>query len=168
MNLLCFLIERPGRVAGLGLLGPFRTLVGNPALEELRLQLATTADAVSPELAREFQESTLARPIPSERLQSAVSESQKMPGRIWKALTRHLLDEDFSGDLARIGAPALVVWGERDVFTSRKEQERLVATLRNARLVTVPEAGHAMHWEDPAGTAAILAGFLAARIEAAA
>lgn len=163
-----FAIDYPARVLALGLLGGFSTLAGNPGMDELWSEVSQASDQVDPEFVRAFQESTLARPIPAERLESAIEESQKIPGRVWKALARHLLDEDFSDDIARITAPALVVWGEEDQFTAREEQEFLVSRIRNSELVAVPGAGHAIHWESPTDTARMLTDFFAERIDAAA
>jgi pimeloyl-ACP methyl ester carboxylesterase len=164
-----FAIDFPGRVLGLGLLGAFRTLVGNPGAKELWSgAIRDMSQAADPAFVREFQQSTLARPIPAERLESAVSESLKMPGRIWKVLLRSLLEDDFSSEIARIDAPTVVIFGARDEFTDRAEQDALVGAIRHAELVEFPGAGHAMHWEDPAGTAKVLARFCRSRIVAAA
>lgn len=109
-----FAIDRPGRVLGLALLGGFRTLAGNPGLEEVWDEIAGATDAVDPGFVRAFQESTLAHPIPAEHLESAIAESQKVSAHVWKAVARNLLSEDFSGEIARISASTLILWGEED------------------------------------------------------
>ena len=83
-------------------------------------------------------------------------------------LLRSLLEDDFSSEIARIDAPTVVIFGARDEFTDRAEQDALVGAIRHAELVEFPGAGHAMHWEDPAGTAKVLARFCRSRIVAAA
>lgn len=45
--------------------------------------------------------------------------------------------------------PTLVVWGEADQGFTREEQERLAAGIPGARLLTIPDAGHEVHWERP-------------------
>ena len=154
---LRFAIDRPGKVLGLGLLGGFGTLVGNPGVEELWTAVSGLPGVIDPQFVREFQESTLARPIPAEHLESAIAESRKMPYRVWKSLLRSLLQDDFSREIARIAAPTLAIWGEQDGFARRSDQDLFLSAIRNAELVSFPEAGHAMHWEDPAGTADVLA-----------
>lgn len=163
-----FAIDFPGRVLGLGLLGAFRTLAGNPGAEELWSgAIRDMTEAPDPDFVRDFQQSTLARPIPAERLESAISESLKMPGRIWKALLASLLEDDFSSEIARIDVPTVVIWGGKDEFTDRAEQDALVREIRHAELVAFPEAGHAVHWEDPAAAAKILSDFCTHRVAAA-
>ena len=157
-----FALDYPERVLGLALLGAFPTLAGKPEIEELAAAVMELDDPVDPAFVRDFQQSTLARPIPVERLQDVISESLKMPARVWKALTRQLLEDDFSTELAQINAPALIVWGEHDGLTNAGEQRRLAALLPGSTLVPVADAGHAMHWEDPAAIAALLAPFFRA------
>jgi pimeloyl-ACP methyl ester carboxylesterase len=57
---------------------------------------------------------------------------------------------DFSRELARVSVPARLIWGDRDGFASRTDQERLLGAIAGARLMTYEGAGHAMHWEEPA------------------
>jgi 2-succinyl-6-hydroxy-2,4-cyclohexadiene-1-carboxylate synthase len=58
--------------------------------------------------------------------------------------------------LGELAMPATVVVGERDA-KFRVLGERLAATLPDARLVVVPDAGHAVHLEAPEAVAAVLA-----------
>jgi pimeloyl-ACP methyl ester carboxylesterase len=67
---------------------------------------------------------------------------------------------EFDGRLGRVTAPALIVWGDRDGFSSRAEQDRLLGALRRAVLSIHQGAGHAPHWEDPPSVAAEIAGFV--------
>ena len=62
--------------------------------------LATLVDPVDPAFAREFQQSTLARPIPAAQLDTFVAESLKVPARVWRATFRGFLDLDFSARVA--------------------------------------------------------------------
>jgi non-heme chloroperoxidase len=66
---------------------------------------------------------------------------------------------DHSGELQRIRAPALILWGDRDEFISRRDQDALAAALAGSQLVIYPGAGHAPHWEEPERLAADLAAF---------
>jgi pimeloyl-ACP methyl ester carboxylesterase len=61
-----------------------------------------------------------------------------------------------------IAAPTLLVWGDRDSYFLRPEQERLLAAIPDSRLVVVPGAGHATHWERPSDVAAEIAAFVRA------
>jgi non-heme chloroperoxidase len=155
-----FALKYPDRVHGLCLIGAFRTVAGHPGAEEIWTNaIEPMTDTVDPSFVREFQLSTLARPIPPARLVSAIAESQKMPARVWRALWRSMLDDDFSMQLTSIDAPTLIVWGRQDAFNTPDEQMKLHSAIRDSELVAIAEAGHAPHWEDPAGVAEILENF---------
>ena len=47
----------------------------------------------------------------------------KVPARVWRAALQPYLTTDFSADLANIAVPTLLVWGDRDAFTGRSEQD---------------------------------------------
>ena len=55
---------------------------------------------------------------------------------------------------AGIAAPALIVWGDRDGFLPRSDQEALAASIAGSRLVTYEGTGHVVHWEEPERLAA--------------
>ncbi len=76
-----FALDYPDRVLGLVLASAAITW-HSPALLALWDVVATLEDPVSAEFAREFQESTLARPIPPAFLETVVAESLKVPARV--------------------------------------------------------------------------------------
>lgn len=149
--------DQPQRVAGLGLLGGFATLAGNPVARDLLREVQELTDPVDPGFVRSFQESTLARPVPAPFLDMVVEESRKVPAFVWKAALAGLFATDTALD--RVAAPALLLWGDRDGMFPRAGQEMLAAALPAATLTVVRDAGHGLHWEDPAGIAAELARF---------
>jgi pimeloyl-ACP methyl ester carboxylesterase len=160
-----FAIDHPGRVAGLVLMGAFTTLKGNQGGEALWQEaVASLDDPIAPALARSFQESTLARPVPPAFLEGVIAESLKVPARVWRAALRGMLDDDFSAALPLITAPALVVWGERDEFTGRIEQDALISAIPGAMLKIHSNCGHAPHWEDPETVARQIVSFIDTRI----
>ena len=64
-------------------------------------------------------------------------------------------------DLARLGVPALLVWGEEDEFAPLAGAHRFERELPDTELVVVPGARHFV-WDDaPADCAAALTAFLA-------
>jgi len=69
---------------------------------------------------------------------------------------------DPRADLARIEAPALIVWGERDVMVPPAHAEEFAAHMRDARILTYADLGHVPHEEDPARTLVDVRDFLAA------
>jgi pimeloyl-ACP methyl ester carboxylesterase len=91
--------------------------------------------------------------VPRRFFEQVVSESMKMPAHAWRSTLRSLLDDD-SGIKSHIHAPACIIWGDQDRLTLRAEQQALVSTIPDATLIVHEGAGHAPHWEDPAGIAA--------------
>jgi pimeloyl-ACP methyl ester carboxylesterase len=157
-----FAIDHPDRTAGLVLLGALPTIKGHPEVQAFwDGALANLTDPVDPGIAREFQVSTLAQPIAPALLDLFVGESLKVPARVWKTTFREFLDTDFSADLGRITAPALVIWADKDGFSRRQERDALAAGIPGAIVRDYLGAGHAMHWEDPVRVAADVAGFVA-------
>lgn len=155
-----YALARPERVAGLALIGGFATLRDNMAVEPFwRETIADLADPVDPAMVRAFQESTLARPVPASFLDLVVTESLKLPARVWTQTLHGLLDEDFSHSLARIDAPTLLIWGDQDATSDRAEQRRLQAFMPGAELVSIAGGGHAPHWEEPERIAGLVTGF---------
>jgi non-heme chloroperoxidase len=150
-----FAIDHPERMLALVLVGAFATMRGNaPAEEFWASDLSRLSDPVDPAVARAFQESTLAQPIPPWFLDTAVAESLKVPARIWRAAFEGFLRDDVTPELGAIAVPTLIIWGERDGFCSRAMQDALVATIPRARLAVYAGAGHATHWEEPRRVAA--------------
>lgn len=117
-------------------------------------------DPVDPAFVREFQESTLAQPVPPAFIDTIVAESLKVPARIWRAALREgHLEAELAGEMGAIEAPTLIVWGGQDAIHSSGEQDALVAAIANALLFVYPDAGHALHWEEPERFAADLVAF---------
>ena len=159
-----FAADHPGRVAGLVLLGAFRTLHQRAIFEESTLR--ALEDPIDVALIREFQASTVTRPIPPDLLATMVAESRAVPARVWRAAFRGFVDTpDFSGELARLRAPVLIMWGDRDPYALSADQDALRAAIPGARLLVHHGGGHAIHWEDPERVANDLVAFLYERRE---
>jgi len=157
---LRFALDHPQRCMGLMLIGGFAGLCRSPAVREFwDAAVSGLSDPVDPVLVRDFQRSTLARPVPEHVLETAVRESLKVPARVWRDALRGQMETDLSPDLGRITVPTLLIWGDQDAILSREEQEALAAAIPQARLQVHPGAGHAPHWEEPARMAAQLVAF---------
>lgn len=55
--------------------------------------------------------------------------------------------------------PTLLVWGDRDAFCFRSDQEALLKAIPGSQLVVYEGAGHGLHWEEPERFAADLVSF---------
>jgi pimeloyl-ACP methyl ester carboxylesterase len=164
-----FAIDHSARVRALVLIGAFATLKGNAAAEAFWNDgVAAMADPIDAALVRGFQESTLARPVPSAFLDTVIAESRKVPAFVWRRAFRAMLDDDFTGEIGSIAAPTLLVWGDRDGFSTAAEQERLLSAIPLATLSVHEGAGHAPHWEDPGRVAAEITVFLERTVRLAA
>jgi non-heme chloroperoxidase len=140
----------PQRVSRLVLMGSPTTLVNNEAVMEAWKEMLALEDPISPNFVREFQESTIHHPVPEEFLAGLVSESLKVPARVWRDYMEGVaLTVDDTARLGEIDAPTLILWGDQDAFLEREEQDRRAAAMPEATLKVNPETGHAVHWERP-------------------
>jgi non-heme chloroperoxidase len=158
-----FAIDYPARTRGLVLVGAFAGYRNNPTLVEFwESAVSTLTDPIAPGFAREFQQSTLARPVPPAFLDTVVRESLKVPARVWRAAFEGFFEDDFAAELGAIAAPTLVLWGDRDGLARRIDQDALVAGIAGARFEVYEGTGHALHWEEPERFAAELTAFVEA------
>lgn len=154
-----FALDHPDRVDGLVLAGSFATARGNPEVAMLWGDVAKLDDPVDPDFVRAFQEATLARRPAPDFLDMVVDESLRTPARVWRAALEGLLQADHSAELARIDKPCLVVWGDRDGFFPRADQDALLSAVPHAQLLVYEGAGHGLHWEEPERFARNVAAF---------
>lgn len=158
---LRFVMDHPERTSGLLLVGAFRTVHGHVGVKELwDTTISKMADPVDVKFVREFQQSTLHKPIPATFLDAAVQESAKVPARVWRSAMAGLMETDFSSEFTRIKLPTLIVWGDQDLFCSRKDQDFLTTAIKGARLLIYSGTGHAPHWEEPERFAADVMAFV--------
>jgi pimeloyl-ACP methyl ester carboxylesterase len=155
-----FALDFPQRVVGLVLEGAFLPRPGNVAVRELWDEVSRFAEEVDPAFVREFQRSTLARPVPDEFFETVVGESLKMPAHVWKAVLEPFRSTDFAADLAALRAPTLIVWGDRDAFTGKVDQKALQGAIAGSRLEIYTGTGHSPHWEEPERYASQLVSFV--------
>ena len=143
----------PHRVSRLVLVGAQTPAnEANEAVMGLQEEVRALEDPVPPEFVRAFQESTIYQPVPQEFLDTVVSESLKLPARVWRDYLEGAvlsIDQDYVLPLREIDVPTLILWGEQDPLFPREEQERLAAAIPGATLKIYPETGHAVHWERP-------------------
>lgn len=158
-----FAIDHPERTLALVLAASFPSYRDNPVVTELwESGMSTLTDPIDPAFVREFQESTLARPVSPALLDTVVAESLKVPARVWRAAFAGFLEDDCLDDLGKISAPTLLLWGTRDALCSRGDEDALLQAIPGSRLVAYEGAGHALHWEEPERFAADVAAFAAA------
>ena len=153
-------IDHPERVLGIVLAGSFSgSPVHDPGMAALAREMGTVQDPVADQIAREFQESTVATPLAPEALDTFVSESLKVPARIWRDAFAGFAELDQADELEGVKTPALLVWGDQDAFIARETQNELLRALTDSRLTVYRDVGHALHWEQPERFAADVLAF---------
>lgn len=156
-----FALDHPDRVRGLVLIGSFVTVRGNPGVKELwDSTISKFGDSVDSAFIRDFQQSTFQKPIPPEFFETVVRESANVPGRVWRTVMAELMQTDFSAELGRIKTTTLIVWGNKDSFFLRDEQERLAKAIAGSKLLIYEGIGHCPNWEAPERLAADLLAFI--------
>jgi pimeloyl-ACP methyl ester carboxylesterase len=154
----------PQRVDALALIGSAPTLVNNPVVTYLWdevIGLEEFQDPIDPEFILEWQ--TGPNPVDPEFFETVLSETAKVPARVWKAAFRGLLTDDHRAFLDDVDSPTLIIWGDADLLIAYDEQMALLHAISGATLLVYPGTGHNTHWEQPAQVAADLLTFLQGR-----
>ena len=69
------------------------------------------------------------------------------------------MQDDTGPELPTVRAPTLLLWGDKDGFVRREDQDRLLAGIAGATLVVFEGTGHDPHWEEPARAARLVGEF---------
>jgi pimeloyl-ACP methyl ester carboxylesterase len=152
-------IAHPARVARLVLIGTGFP-ASNPLTRELQAAMRELPDPVPADFARDFQASTAYRPVPPEFFERIITESLKLPSRLWREMIDRLLEYDDAEQLRKIAAPTLLLWGDHDALFSRAEQDRFLAAVPHAGLTVYEGTGHCPNWEEPERVAADIGAFV--------
>lgn len=152
-------LDHPARVRRLVLVGAGASIAG-AARDEIEAALEGFADEVPREFIDEFYASVVAKPLPPDFVAALVSESVRMPARVWRALIASFAHFDTRPALARIRVPTRIVWGDADGFFDRGDQERLLAGIASSTLSVYEGCGHCPNWEEPERFARELVAFV--------
>jgi pimeloyl-ACP methyl ester carboxylesterase len=155
-------IAHPARVDRLVLVGT-GWLGSNPVLREVHASLRGLSDPVPHEFARQFQASTAYAPLPESFFKRIVSESLKLPARLWPEVLGAVIKYDDVDQLAGIRAPTYLMWGDRDALFPREDQDRLAAAIPGIERRIYQEIGHCPNWECPEAVAEDLLAFISKR-----
>jgi pimeloyl-ACP methyl ester carboxylesterase len=156
-----FAIDFPERLDALVLTGAFYVQPGHPVLVDFWTQaVSTLPDTVDRKFILDFQTATVTKPLAPEFFATILAESGKVPGRVWRDAFRGFLRADLTEGVTAIDTPTLIIWGDRDAFSRRQDQDSLLARIRGARLLTYEGIGHAANWEVPDRFASDLVAFL--------
>jgi pimeloyl-ACP methyl ester carboxylesterase len=174
---LLFALAYPQRIGRLVLLGepagasptpsPRHRVLATPLLNRL---LYATRLRPRRDRTRQLMSGVVAHPERlSEEFLDAVHAAAVLPGaqRAWLSMVERVagpghrmkLTHSLLLDLATLGAPVLLIWGERDGVSPRWGQA-LVESLPNARLEVLPGVGHLPWLDEPDRVAELVRNFL--------
>ena len=125
------------------------------AVREVAAEIMNLTDPVDPAWVRTFQISASSDQLPPEFFDRVVSESCKLPARVWQAAIQGVIEYTPVED--RIECDTLVLGGELDAIFSVAEQHELADRIPNARLRLFSGIGHSLHWDDPDALARVIA-----------
>lgn len=147
----------PRRVERLVLIGSAPSVADNPAVLEIKPLIDALQDPLKRDFISGFQ--STANPVPTDFMDMIISETMKVPARVWRSVFSGLLQVDQRPILRAITAPTLIMWGNQDMIFPRPDQEALLSQISGSRLKEF-DASHALHWEKPKEVAAALEAFL--------
>lgn len=118
-------------------------------------------DPIDTAFAREFQVSTIAKPIDPQYFDVLVSETMKVKAHVWKGVLDGLTNSaNFRAALHDAKKPALIIWGDKDSYTPRSDQDFFVTAIEGSQLVVYTGTGHCPHWEEPVRFAKDITSFI--------
>lgn len=97
---------------------------------------------------------------PGRRTDETISQMACKSVDCYIASTNATWTGDYSADLAKISAPALVMYGEHDSVAPREYAEAIAGGIPGARLEVVPGAGHVANADAPGAFNDLLRAFL--------
>jgi pimeloyl-ACP methyl ester carboxylesterase len=137
--------KAPDRISRLVLIGTALT-ARNQAVDAVRTAVDALTDPVDESFIREFQRSTICRPVPGAFFEQVVAESRKVPSRVWKQSLAGLLDYQPRWPIT---CPTTILGGDRDAVFSADEQSAMFLATERSTFHLEPGVGHSLHWETP-------------------
>jgi len=151
-------VTSPQRVAGLVLVGSPRDLQG-------RLPFADEIDQLSDPMDAAWVRESLTwfprfHQVPQWYIDDRVRDGVRIPANVWRDTFNGLITARPPTDAGTIAAPTLIIWGDRDEFLTREQEEALAAAIPASRLVMYEGTGHLVLWEQPERVASDLITFV--------
>lgn len=145
-----FVLTYPQLVRGIVLEGAIASFNDKKDMMDYKQLVDQLQDPMDTALAREFQQSTLANPIPENYFNVLLSESMKVKASVWKGVWEGLTNgANFRTTIYQVKKPALIIWGDKDNFGPRADQDLFVTAIVGSQLVVYKGTGHSLHWEEP-------------------
>ncbi len=156
---LALAARRPVGLQSLVLLAPSPP-TPEPMQDEDRAQLMQARNDVAS--ATRIVQQITAHPLPSDCVNMLVDDMLRSTPQAWRAWLERGSREDIASAMSCINVPVLVVAGGCDTSLGAQVQEReLVARLRVARLMSLPDVGHLLPLESTSVVADLLRSVMA-------
>ena len=157
-------VRDKGRLERLVLVGSSAGGVRKPETQAaLREAFGSLRDPIDPVWARDFQASTIGKPVPATFFETMTRELTRAAAAVFREMAERPASDAVGDKLGLLRIPVLLLWGEQDSFFGRAAQDELLKRIPGAKLIAYPGIGHAPHWEDPERVARDLQSFAAAR-----
>ncbi len=137
--------KAPHRISRMILIGTAMT-PRNRVIEELVATTKSLSDPVDETFIREFQASTIHRPIPSAFFEEVVTESKRLPAHVWRQSVAGMWNYRPQWPIT---CPTSIIGGAHDAVFSDEEQTEVFIATERSTLHIEPGVGHAFHWEAP-------------------
>jgi non-heme chloroperoxidase len=132
----------------------------NPGMPEFSEEIYKLKDPIDRKFMDDFQRATLNKPINPSYLDTVVSESMKLTADVLHRVWKGMVNVDNTERLNTIKQPVLILWGNKDAFVFKGDQDNLLKHLPQAKFIMYENTGHALHWEEPKRFANDLVEFL--------
>jgi non-heme chloroperoxidase len=144
-----FVVKYPELVRGIVLEGAIASFDDKKDMVDYKQVVDQLKDPLDTALARGFQQSTLAKPIAEDYFNVLLQESLKVKAHVWKGVWQGLMTANYRPALHQVNKPALIIWGEKDNFGPREDQEFFVTAIKGSVFIEYKGTGHSLHWEEP-------------------
>ncbi len=157
-------LAHASRVRSLTLINGFARFRPANATGVLRMLTRAVLLATAPMRtnARFVARSMFPKPEQAHLCRAAVRSLSRTPRRSYLAVSAALATFDAREWLRGVRCPTLVVAGDRDATVARVAKEELARGIPGARLVVVPDSGHATHYDQPEITNRVVLEFVTA------
>jgi non-heme chloroperoxidase len=119
------------------------------AVSDFKFMIDQLTDPIDPAFAEGFQRGTAVRPVPEPMMKTFIEETSRVPAYVWKSVAAGWASSNFAKPLQSYKKPALIIWGNKDGFCRREDQELLLSSIKRSSLKIYEGTGHAVHWEEP-------------------
>ena len=118
-----------------------------------------------PRQIREMLQSWTGHPLSGADIEALVEQAGSVGRAAWNGWLSPMRDEDFFREIGKIAVPTLVIGGGKDPQRTEDELRRgVIAQIKGAEYVRLPNSGHLPHVEEPSALAALILNFFATAV----